>query len=366
MQKRPWIPWTGLLVMLIAVSDGLGWWQSPTPSITLPSQVSEVAISDDGTLSALLTNEGQVWLWPAPLGRVAEPMLFAAGSFTTIALNANHTFLAAGDRAGTVTLWDLSETNQPEVFQEVLSIDHSISRLAFSPDGALLAIGGRAGRLSLLDLSTKRLHPHFPNPNGNTIDLLVFSPHSQFLASSGTGQIAVSVWSVANLAQLTTIDNTYPSEALIFSLDRSTNRVFSPKALAFSLDSTTLSILHGTDLIGEWALDSGQPLWRRTTLNSPTLGMFADYGKIVIYNGSPNRNFFAGLPIISGSDDPSVYLASLEGPHFPVGDWRNDIPLDEELLYRQSSYVLALAITPDGRVIVSGDRNGRVLRYEVL
>ena len=365
MHKRLWNRWGGLLVIFLVIGGGLWWWQLRIPSITLPSRVLQVAISDDGTLSALLTDEGQIWLWPTSMAGAAEPVRFASGSFTNLALNANHTFLAAGNREGTVTLWDLSETNPPEVFSEVLGNEHRISQLAFSPDGTLLAIGGRSGRISLLNLSTKRLQRRISIPENYTVDLLVFSPDSQLLASAGSGQIAVSIWSVAHLAQLTTIDDTYPPEALTFSLNRSTDRVFSPKALAFSLDSTILTIFHGHDQIEAWELSSEQRLWRRTTLGSPTLGAFAHYGTTVIYNGSPNRSFFAGLPIIGGSDDSGLYMVRLEEWQLDHNHQQSSFYLDGELLYRHPPYVGALAITPDGRIIVSGDENGRVLRYEI-
>ncbi|MFD3704493.1 helix-turn-helix domain-containing protein [Nocardia sp. NPDC058658] len=199
-----------------------------------------VAISPNGTLAAVGTTSGQVYLWdistrslPRYITAIqAVPSLVATLLFTAdgtkliagsqdhpvitiwnltnpvspqrlslldtghsrprdIAIDQSATLLAAGTNADLVQLWDIGDPANPRNLLSLDDFDGTVNRIAISPDGAVLAASGHEPTVHLFDVRD----PRNPRPVAQLIGpvepaySLAFSPNGRTLARSGNGGI---------------------------------------------------------------------------------------------------------------------------------------------------------------------------------
>ncbi len=117
----------------------------------LPSQASDLAISADGKLLAVATNESVEIRDLADGKRVAEFNKGHTAYFCCVAFAPDGQHLASGDMEGKVTVWDV-KTGKEEFS---LSTASMVCAAAFSGDGQQLAAGG-IGRIDLWNLKALR------------------------------------------------------------------------------------------------------------------------------------------------------------------------------------------------------------------
>ncbi|MFI6449094.1 helix-turn-helix domain-containing protein [Kitasatospora sp. NPDC050543] len=141
----------------------------------------QLAVRPDGQL--IVTSHNQ--LADLPSGRV-NPRTLTQNTTHTVAFSPDGKYLATGDEAGRVTLWDgNAERNLgvlPGTFRpNVTGAFDPISALAFSHDGRTLAAAGTDGTLRMWDLASHQpLGPALPTPGGATLSL-AFGPHDRTL-----------------------------------------------------------------------------------------------------------------------------------------------------------------------------------------
>ncbi|MEU6774770.1 helix-turn-helix domain-containing protein [Streptomyces sp. NPDC046759] len=97
-------------------------------------------------------------------------------------------YIAVGDLAGWITLWDASGTVQLGVLPGPLPRGDSQDTfviMAFSHDGRTLSVAGQQGMLQLWDTSSRQLMAVLPTP-GDTISSLAFSSDDLTLYAAGS------------------------------------------------------------------------------------------------------------------------------------------------------------------------------------
>jgi WD40 repeat protein len=107
-----------------------------------------LALSPDGTMLATGDNDGKIAVWSTDKAAPPAQLKCNRWAVTALAFGTNPKkapaesawVLAAGDKSGTIFIWDLADQC---LRTKCLGSLHDIYALAFSPDGTRLASGGR-------------------------------------------------------------------------------------------------------------------------------------------------------------------------------------------------------------------------------
>ncbi|MER5354761.1 hypothetical protein ABT093_31060 [Kitasatospora sp. NPDC002551] len=184
--------WSGMAlapdgrVVLRAGTAGLELWDPGAGRVTatVPGpQGEEFAIRPDGRL--LVTSSGDVVDLPR-LTAMPHPRHLAAAE--ALEFSADGRYLAAGESAGRVTLWDGGLERRLGILTRADLGASMVLALAFSPDGRTLAVAYLDSTVQLWDLDS-HLPVGAPFPTaGDTVQDLAFSPDSAALYVAG-GQV---------------------------------------------------------------------------------------------------------------------------------------------------------------------------------
>ncbi|MFD9271577.1 hypothetical protein ACFWB1_37150 [Streptomyces goshikiensis] len=141
----------------------------------------QLAVRPDGQL--IVTSHNQ--LADLPSGEV-NPRTLTQNTTHTVAFSPDGTYLATGDQAGRVTLWDGNAERNLGVLPGTFRPNAAggfdpISALAFSNNGRILAAAGTDGTLRMWDLASHQaLGPALPTVGGATLSL-AFGPNDRTL-----------------------------------------------------------------------------------------------------------------------------------------------------------------------------------------
>ena len=283
--------------------------------------VFSLAYSPDGRTLVTGGGDGRVRFWNVSTGTpIGKPMLVRSGSVISVAYSPDGRKLAAaayGGGAGLVSIAD----GKPNGPLTVLPNSSQVRGVAFSADSRTLATVANNGTIDLLDAATG--HPRHP-----TIPVLGY-PQLYAVAFSARGPDRIAV--AGQSGRIWLMD---PSKPVPIPLPRvGTGNVDS---LAFSRDGRSLAAATADDTVEVW--DVG-----RQRLEGPPL--VGHTGVVTSVAFSPDGHMLA-----SASTDRTIRLWSI-----PVGDQYG------RALGPSLRYAANVSLSRDGQQLAAGGNGGIVL-----
>jgi WD40 repeat protein len=295
-----------------------------------------------------------------------------AGGVSGAAISPDGSVGASAGQDGIVHVWKLVDrTKAGELHGHALG---AVDGLEFSPDGGLLASGGEDGTIRLWDATS--LAPRWVvSGHGDWVASVAFSPDGERLASGG-GDGRVRVWNVVD-------------GALVQEFEGHEDTV---RSVAFDLKRPALYSASEDKTIRVWDLEKGGPSslveggvldrrddrWVRKLVIEPDgaslLEVFfnrgcayfelgaATFGKIREISGLEGNSRAAA--IFFNQDGHSCIAYGLEEGAIHLGRHERNFHVSRALLGHDAQ-VNSLAASSDGRFLLSGDSQGRVLLWDL-
>jgi WD40 repeat protein len=170
--------------------------QPPQGEISVNPIQHAVAIGHSGTLIALATTEATIivyrcdWTAPSQSGRACQPAPWGDVHGRAVAISPDEKRIAVGDRAGKVTIYNLSGNT----IGAPKSFDAPINALGWAEQRDWLAVGTVKGRIAVLDAGTEQKTIIQEQTFGDkSIAALAWSPKEPSLAFVCNGT-AVCLW----------------------------------------------------------------------------------------------------------------------------------------------------------------------------
>jgi len=388
--------------------------------------VTDLTFSPDSKILASGGEDTQVLLWEMESGtRIGSALKGHRGDVTDLDFSPNGQYLVSAGFEGLILLWDLSTeeaTSTPFIGHPV----SSVMSVLFSPDGKIIASAGQDRQVILWDVSTAR--PSNIPLIGHEDDLtsLAFGPDSRFLASADEGG-TIYLWDVVAGVELSPplIDQNSPIGELRFSDDGEyvfsygRNSVikwrFSETSVAQQItvleldrDVVTLAISQDKSQLFAAVCDVTRCDEVEASAWSVSTGEEID-STIIVSGGDPFwiRKFSSGGEYLAlGTVEGPVFLfdrkrgetRTLDGPHLPIASldfsadgstlvgggcgqgnlstgrcsqgeiWFWDLATGEAsspLLGGHEQGINGVALSSDGRTLVSGDGDGKILSWDL-
>ncbi|WP_375757207.1 WD40 repeat domain-containing protein [Corallococcus exercitus] len=272
------------------------------------------------------------------------------GSVLALAFTPDGRVLASGHYDSVVRLWDVE---RGELLAELKGHTAEVHAVAFSPDGRWLASAGRPGELRVWDWRQGRQHAVIPG-HADVVLGLAFSPDGGRLASGGLDK-AVRVWNAGTGA-----------EQLRFEHD---DNVI---AVAFSPDGGRLLSTSADRSARVWDLTSRKEVHRLAGHEEKVeAGAFSSDGQRLMTAAADRTVRFwdarSGQLTDVLRSSGSVSVAAIDG-RFQLlvqGGWDGRVQLIDgtsgallERLDAHHSFVMSVALSPDGRTFASGGMDG--------
>lgn len=278
--------------------------------------VRALAFSPEGRWLAAGGDDKLIRLWETADWR-ARPALRGHGdAIDSLSFGPDGTLLASASQGGNVRLWDLGGDEA----KEQADAGQAGTCVAFAPDGSRLATCSWF-RIQLWKTAGSGIRPgpSLPGELGSLTHSVAFAPDSKLLAF-GSSDSKVRLWS---------LDGQKPRERAVLGGNQGSLAVFGP-------DGRTLATGHAQGL-RLWDLGTPEPQQRAVLKGTgPAVGAAFGAPGIVAFS----------------QEDGTVRLWRLGGE-----------PPEEEVVLERAGSVLAFS--PDGRVMATGGKDGRVWLWEL-
>ncbi len=302
-------PQLGLLLTIESARRTLSLGTTPAPEIEtlLRHELASMGGQDSGTIMTPLT------------------LNLPAGDVSALALSRDSRRLAAGSRDGTILVWDLADPSGPPL--TLTGQKDAILGLAFTRDDRLLFSASWDGTLHVWDLTAGDPSATSLVLDANRLGMteLVLSPDDAWLAVDLGDDHLIHL-----------LDLRRPTPPLyVLRADRPEDGGF--YALTFCPDSSRLAAVDNQGVIHLWDLTSEGGL-QQTRLSDP------------LYRASANQLVFTpdSRKLIAGDRDNLVLWDLQTSSLTPI------------LRGGQESFLTPIALSPDGRRLVSAGMHGLV------
>ena len=355
-----------------------------------------VAYSPAGERAASAGGDNTVRIWDAEAGELIHTLTGHKDWINTVAYSPDGTKVASGADDRTIRIWD-AETG--ENLHILTGHEDWIWSVVFSPDGTRLVSGSRDDAIRIWDAETGE-HLHTINEHSRDVRSVDFSPDGTRFAS-GSYDRTIRVWDANTYEHLTTLSGHASAlRAVRYSPDGSriasssydnTVRIWDAQAgehletivghaggargINFSPDGTQLAAGNTLNMIVLFPVDTS-PLPIAASVSGPTGSVTGTFQATVVFGGTPENFSADSLTVENGSasnvsGSGSVYTAEIEPAAagmvaVSIADGaagnnrvsnryavRYEPPLDGG-----EGSVLAVAYSPDGAFLVSGNADG--------
>jgi WD40 repeat protein len=341
-----------------------------------------VAYRPDGHQLAVIKNRSQVVLLDLPSGKMST-LNDTAGSISNIAYSHDGEFLAAGDSANRVVVWNLVART------EFTFSDYGpVQSVAFSRDGRYLASGDEdsSGHVVIRNAESGAVLSEFSN--ASPVSSVCFSPNSEYLAIGDDSHEVVR--DVATLAVANDLPDAngvnsaayfsdgeflatsdFAGDVSVWDLGDSTEvRDYAAGSLVTAVAVSGSGLLTSADVDGnvtEWNLAESSKTAAKFNDGSQVSGLAyspvgrqlatADsYGTVVIWNSFAGDeravvNDGTSLTSVAYDEHAAVFATGDDAGHIWI--WRRANGLQIGCFYDPGVYTMAFS--PNGKELVTGD-----------
>jgi WD40 repeat protein len=158
--------------------------------------ITAAAFSPDGSTLYAGDRTGRMVAYDVSTGGIQRTLEGHQGLVYSVAATDDGTLIASASKDGEVQLWPAERIPAPRPLVQLADDPVESLAVVYSPDGRLLAAGGKDKTISLLDAGTGEMLREIPGHNG-MVYRLAFTPDGQTLVSGG-GDGTVRLWNVAD------------------------------------------------------------------------------------------------------------------------------------------------------------------------
>ncbi|WP_343239907.1 helix-turn-helix domain-containing protein [Streptomyces sp. SID12488] len=320
-----------------------------------------VAVSPDGRSVAAGSSDGHVRLWNAATGTVRTVFSVSAHDVTSVAFSPDG-HLLAGDSGGTIRVRDLIHGTTRVIRQEGVGL---LTSMAFSPDSRLLAVGDLSGLVQLSDVTKGDLRTRFTGHDG-PVRAVAFSPDGRLVAA-GSDDRTARLWDAV----------TGESQAVL------TGHLDSVSSVAFSPDGSTLATGSRDRTVRLWDLTQQTPDNMRAESATLTSMAFTDDGRTLATGDGRGTVRVWDTVSERPRSARSVGAGAVTSLALRPGGWATAALITDDgrsvrmwdartrtlrtvVRHRpRSDTLLTTALSPDGRVLVTGGTGARMHLWDV-
>jgi WD40 repeat protein len=336
--------------------------------------IRAVAVSADGSRILSGASDGTVRLWDLRKGVTSRVLQSDVGSVESVALTPDGRWAAVCERAGLLNVWNLESGAAPIV----LSAQNTLRAVALTPDGRRAVSGADDGTVRVWDLAKAAASTAESTPMGHVRNVAV-TPNGKMAVTSGPGH-ALQLHDLMNDTTTALLESDITPQAVavtpdgrwvVCGGDDPTLRVWDlasggPPTLleghtepvycvAISPDGRRIVSSGEDQTLRVWDIvDEFHDWWASATLESQqewAVAVTPD-GRFAVTAGS--RSFRSAKPQPFPGD-----------PNKQVRVWDLANVKLLRILEGHTGWVLAVDVTADGRLVVSGSEDGTVRVWDL-
>lgn len=281
------------------------------------------AILADGKTLVTADQDGRLRAWPMEEMGVVRFVNRHAGEIYSVRYTPDNLTAASVAHDGQVRVWERGEGQGGRLFDPRLG---PLTAMAISPDNQTWALGGADGSIRLWNNHDQVLDANIPGHRQAVSDL-AFLPRGDFLVSA-SWDMKLRLWSMETQAAVCTFDGHTGAVA----------------ACDVSLDGRTLASASWDGTARLWDLTN-----RRRDAGCEKRMLAGHDERVLCCAFHPD-----GESVATGSADQTVRV------------WPVEKRTDPRILFGHPAPVTAVRYTPDGRLILSADREGHVFGWDAI
>lgn len=298
--------------------------KGPIQAVAFSPDARLVATSAEVATGAPRSELAETILWDTTSGHIAGILRWHRKSVAALAFAPQGRWLATGSHDHLISIWDVERGLWDSVMgvHEHVLCGHTatVTALSFDPEGTLLASAGQDGTIRLWE-TTHWQQKHTISTDRSGAARVAISPCGRYLAAAWASRGPVLIWKTATGEK--------HLELRLWSTEDTGDN-----AVDFSADGTKLAVL-GHEQVRLWDLSTCQVAASIEAPGSETLAMTPRDNQIA----TAGRNPATGANITLWDASTLVSMREFDG---------------------HAQRVSAIAFSPDGKLLVSGDRDGVV------